>query len=66
MLQRLLALQVTDALLLQQQARGLEAFQRVFGVRRDLAAPAVGRCAERQHSLTGGTGVGSGPRCSCT
>jgi hypothetical protein len=43
MLQRVLGLQVGDALLIQQQARGLEAFAKLFGVRPDLAAPAVGR-----------------------
>jgi hypothetical protein len=48
MLQRVLGLQVGDALLIQQQARGLEAFAKLFGVRPDLAAPAVGRwvCGE--------------------
>ncbi len=45
MLQRLLALQVPDAAVVQHQARGLEAFRMLFGVRPDLAGPAVGRCA---------------------
>lgn len=48
MLQRLLALQVSDPVLMGNQARGLEAFQKIFGVRKDLAAPAVGRCDGRQ------------------
>ncbi|EFN51722.1 hypothetical protein CHLNCDRAFT_139890 [Chlorella variabilis] len=43
MLQRLLSLQVRDAILMQHQARGLETFHRLFGVRPDLAGPAVGR-----------------------
>ncbi|KAL4423234.1 hypothetical protein ABPG77_000026 [Micractinium sp. CCAP 211/92] len=43
MLQRTLGLQVTDALLLTHQARGLEAFAKIFGPRPDLAAPAVAR-----------------------
>lgn len=38
-------MQVSDPLLMQHQARGLESFQKIFGVRKDLAAPAVGRCA---------------------
>jgi hypothetical protein len=45
MLQRLLGLQTRDALLVSHQARGLEAFQRLFSARPDLAAPAVGRWA---------------------
>ncbi|PRW59064.1 HASTY 1-like isoform X1 isoform B [Chlorella sorokiniana] len=43
MLQRLLSLQVSDPMLMQHQARGLESYQKIFGVRKDLAAPAVGR-----------------------
>lgn len=46
-------LQVSDPLLMQHQARGLESFQKVFGVRKDLAAPAVGRCAWRQATQAG-------------
>lgn len=56
MLQRLLGLQTRDASLLTHQARGLEAFQRLFSARPALAAPAVGRwgvwsgsCWGRQH-----------------
>lgn len=43
MLQRVLGLQVRDSLLMHHQARGLEAFQKIFAVRRDLLAPSVGR-----------------------
>ena len=43
MLQRMLGLQAADALLLTHQARGLEAFAKIFGARPDLAAPAVAR-----------------------
>lgn len=35
--------QVSDALLMQHQARGLEAFRHIFGMRPALAAPAVAR-----------------------
>ena len=45
MLQRLLAMQSADLSLVQLQAKGLDAFGRLFGARPDLAAPAVGRCA---------------------
>ncbi|PSC73686.1 HASTY 1 [Micractinium conductrix] len=43
MLQRVLAVQTSDAQLIAHQARGLEAFAKLFGPRKDLAAPAVGR-----------------------
>lgn len=43
MLQRMLGLQAADAMLLTHQARGLEAFAKIFGARPDLAAPAVAR-----------------------
>ena len=59
MLQRVLGLQVGDALLIQQQARGLEAFAKLFGVHPDLAAPAVGRCV--RPSSGGGAGCMAAP-----
>lgn len=48
MLQRMLGMQVADALLLTHQARGLEAFAKIFGPRPDLAAPAVARWARQR------------------
>ncbi len=53
MLQRVLGLQVRDSLLMHHQARGLEAFQKLFAVRRDLLAPSVGRWA----GCIGGVGL---------